>query len=133
MARPTNVELLKPVKIKFKYFDDALEKIKEASQREPPRITEIGLNVGMAQGLYIDLISSLNRRGHIKEDEENSQQIETSLNEIESLLKENNVNVPLISFSVGLAIVSSNLLKDKIGLTSPPVSNSRSSSAKSGN
>src|SRR6478609_6753884 len=114
MARPTKESYLAPVKIKAKRFDDALAKIKEALSREPSKLVDVGLNIGAAQGLYVDLNEALVHGGFIEEGDVRMSQIENALNQIESCLKEAAVNIPLIGYNVGVALVSSDALKENI-------------------
>ena len=116
MARPSKVEQLKPVAVKFKKFDESLNKIRESLSRDPARLVDTGIAIGEAQALYIDLNQILNHYGFIDSGDAKMSQIENSLNDIEKCLKENVVNVPLIGFNIGVASVSSNILKEAIGL-----------------
>ena len=118
MARPSKESFVQPLRIKAKKFDDALAKIRESLEREPAKLVSTGIYIGTAQGLCVDLSQSLIHYGFIEEEDARMAQIENALNTIETCLKEAEVNIPLIGFNVGVATVSSDILKEDLGLTS---------------
>ncbi len=116
MARPSKTDFLKLTGIKFKRFDDSLEKLKASLEREPAKLVSTGIAIGEAQGLFVDLYETIKHYGFLEDGDTRIARIEISLNEIENFLKEEIINIPLIGFNVGTAIISSNVIKEFLGI-----------------
>ena len=117
MARPTKDQYLKPIKNKVIKLDGALARIKEGCQREPAKLADIGLSIGEAQAIFVDMNAHLKQYALVDDDDTILAQMEASLNDIEKYLKEEIVNVPMIGMNTGMLTVCSEILKDNLGLT----------------